>query len=132
MSIPTYDFVIVGGGTSGLMIANRLTENPDITVLVMEAGDSHLTDPRVTVPALCLSLQGTEADWNFTTTSQVIDQQLAQIASLAFTDSSLTAWPERSRNQSATRPTARWLKRHQSPSADSSIEYGYRCLGKDG
>ena len=33
-----YDYVIVGGGTSGLVVANRLTENPHITVLVIERG----------------------------------------------------------------------------------------------
>lgn len=33
-----YDHVIVGGGTSGLVVANRLTENPHITVLVIERG----------------------------------------------------------------------------------------------
>ncbi|CAD0095458.1 unnamed protein product [Aureobasidium vineae] len=35
---PTYDYVIVGGGTSGLVVANRLTENPHISVLVIERG----------------------------------------------------------------------------------------------
>ncbi|KAL2149057.1 hypothetical protein VTH82DRAFT_1743 [Thermothelomyces myriococcoides] len=34
-----YDYVIVGGGTSGLVVANRLTEEPNITVLVIERGD---------------------------------------------------------------------------------------------
>jgi len=33
-----YDYVIVGGGTSGLVVANRLTENPHISVLVIERG----------------------------------------------------------------------------------------------
>lgn len=33
-----YDYVIVGGGTSGLVVANRLTENPHIKVLVIERG----------------------------------------------------------------------------------------------
>lgn len=34
----TYDFVIIGGGTAGLVVANRLSENPNHTVLVIEYG----------------------------------------------------------------------------------------------
>ena len=74
MFLEEYDFIVVGGGTSGLMVANRLTENPDTKVLVIEAGDSHLADPRVSIPALWPSLHGTEADWQFVTTAQVIDE----------------------------------------------------------
>ncbi|KAK0645428.1 oxidoreductase [Cercophora newfieldiana] len=36
--LSAYDYVIVGGGTSGLTVADRLTENPHTTVLVLEAG----------------------------------------------------------------------------------------------
>lgn len=38
----TFDFVIVGGGTAGLVVATRLTENPAVNVLVLEAGMERL------------------------------------------------------------------------------------------
>ncbi|KAL1636661.1 hypothetical protein SLS58_009715 [Diplodia intermedia] len=47
-----YDFVIVGGGTSGLTVANRLTENANVTVLVVEFGPLDSGDDSVTVPGL--------------------------------------------------------------------------------
>lgn len=66
-----YDFVIVGGGTSGLVVATRLSEDPNVQVLVLEAGEDHRADPRVTIPALWMSLRGSELDWNLVTTPQV-------------------------------------------------------------
>lgn len=45
-----YDYVIVGGGTAGLVIAARLTENADVTVGVIEAGKNKLGDTRVDIP----------------------------------------------------------------------------------
>jgi hypothetical protein len=65
-----YDFVIVGGGTAGLAIAARLTENPDVTVGVIEAGKNKLNDMLVDVPALFLQMLGNEEyDWNYHTSA---------------------------------------------------------------
>jgi len=68
----TYDFVICGGGTAGLALAARLTENPDITVGVLEAGKYKIGDPLVDTPALFLQMLGNpEYDWIFKTVPQV-------------------------------------------------------------
>ena len=67
----SYDFVIIGGGTSGLTVAARLSQDSEIQVLVLEAGGDHLTDPRVLIPALCMQAPGSELDWQFVTVPQV-------------------------------------------------------------
>ena len=67
----SYDFVVVGGGTAGLVVATSLSENPHWRILVLEAGTDHSDDLRVKAPALYTTLLGTEADWGFQTVPQV-------------------------------------------------------------
>ncbi|KAI8984795.1 GMC oxidoreductase [Trametes punicea] len=68
-----YDFVIVGGGTAGLAIASRLSEDSNTTVLVLEAGDTGdaVADSiNVPVNAYYSGLPGTPYDWQYTTAKQ--------------------------------------------------------------
>lgn len=62
----TFDYIIVGGGTAGCVLANRLTEDEKTTVLLIEAGG---TDQRreVQAPAAFPKLFKSSVDWAFET-----------------------------------------------------------------
>ncbi|KAM0477851.1 hypothetical protein ACHAPX_005617 [Trichoderma viride] len=66
----SYDYIIVGGGTAGLVLAARLTEDSSKRVLVLEAGEDLTADARLSVPAMWPTLLNTDADWKFKTVPQ--------------------------------------------------------------
>ncbi|KAL8695939.1 MAG: hypothetical protein Q9201_007896 [Fulgogasparrea decipioides] len=66
-----FDFIIVGGGTAGLVLANRLTTDPNISVLLIEAGSDRLVDPKIVTPGLATTLYNDPTyDWSFGTVPQ--------------------------------------------------------------
>ncbi|KDN64162.1 putative GMC oxidoreductase [Colletotrichum sublineola] len=64
--LPSYDYVVVGAGASGLTVANRLSEDPSVTVLVIEAGEFDAGEDFVKIPGLAGGAVGTKYDWNTT------------------------------------------------------------------
>ncbi|TVY68843.1 Dehydrogenase citC [Lachnellula suecica] len=65
-----FDYIIIGGGTAGIVVATRLTENPETRVLVLEAGENQLANPMINIPAMWTAILGSEVDWAFLTTPQ--------------------------------------------------------------
>jgi len=61
-----YDYVIVGAGSAGCVLANRLTEDPDVSVLLIEAGGPD-TNELVHLPAAFSALYRSAQDWDHST-----------------------------------------------------------------
>jgi choline dehydrogenase-like flavoprotein len=59
-----YDYIVIGAGSAGCVVANRLTEDSGTTVLLLEAGNPD-TKPEIQIPSQCLSLQSSEVDWAY-------------------------------------------------------------------
>ncbi|KIK56495.1 hypothetical protein GYMLUDRAFT_263606 [Collybiopsis luxurians FD-317 M1] len=71
LHLDAYDYVVVGGGVAGCVLANRLTEDNNISVLLLEAGPSHQGVFAIEVPGLqSFTGAGTIYNWNYTSVLQ--------------------------------------------------------------
>jgi len=61
-----FDFIVVGAGASGCVLANRLSADSRTRVLLIEAGGPN-TNPLIPLPGKWASLLGSEVDWNYAT-----------------------------------------------------------------
>ncbi|KAJ8730240.1 hypothetical protein PYW07_017278 [Mythimna separata] len=78
-----FDFIIVGAGTAGSVLANRLSEIKNWKVLLLEAGENPPVESDI--PNLATNLYGTKYDWQYTTENNGLSNQ-------AYKDGKVT-WP---------------------------------------
>jgi len=69
-SLLSFDYIIIGGGTAGLTVANRLTELSNITVAVIEAGGEVYNNTNVTNVNGFTTALGTPIDWQYESMNQ--------------------------------------------------------------
>lgn len=60
-----YDFIVIGAGTAGSVIASRVAENENVTVLLLEAGKHFDNEPRINIPLFGLSFLESDFSWDF-------------------------------------------------------------------
>ena len=58
------DYIIIGAGTAGCVLAKRLLEDEDVSVTLLEAGGAP-NHPEIRIPACWFDLMGTDVDWHF-------------------------------------------------------------------
>ena len=61
-----HDYIIVGAGSAGCVLANRLTTDPDTSVLLLEAGGND-DAPAIRDPNAAFTLFHTAVDWGYST-----------------------------------------------------------------
>lgn len=69
MIVAEFDYIVVGAGSAGCVIASRLSERPDVRVLLIEAGSGERSRAMI-VPNEWPDLLGSAADWAYETTDQ--------------------------------------------------------------
>lgn len=64
--LASYDYIVVGGGSAGAVVAARLSEDPSVSVLLLEAGATG-GDVRHAAPVACSIIQRDVGDWEYVT-----------------------------------------------------------------
>ena len=59
-----YDYIVIGAGSAGCVVANRMTQDSETTVLLLEAGNPD-TKPEIQIPLSSPNLPGSELDWGY-------------------------------------------------------------------
>jgi choline dehydrogenase len=67
--LTSYDFIVVGAGTAGSVLATRLSEDPDVQVLLLEAGAADGPE-MMSIPGAWPLLIGSDVDWGYRTVPQ--------------------------------------------------------------
>jgi choline dehydrogenase len=70
-AVAAYDYVVVGGGTCGLLVANRLSRDSRISVAIVDPGSDQRNNPLVQKPAGSIALfRSLATNWDYTTVPQ--------------------------------------------------------------
>ena len=64
---PDFDYIVIGAGSSGCVVASRLSDDPSVRVLVLEAGGPNSSDAAVITPGRWVTLIGSPFDWGYAT-----------------------------------------------------------------
>jgi choline dehydrogenase len=66
-----FDYVVIGAGSAGCVVANRLSADVKARVLLLEAGAANTSDPGITTPGRWVTLIGSSFDWGYATDPEV-------------------------------------------------------------
>ena len=67
-----FDIIVIGGGTAGCVVASRLRQRkPNLSILVLEAGEDLSKNPEIYSPLAGPQVLGSDADWKYSSIPQI-------------------------------------------------------------